>query len=542
MWSGAKDHFVNFVQTTLCASMNSRRGRPGEKSPRRTKGWAEFYDWRVDRARPTPIFRQVYLQIRSAILFQALPAGTKLPSTRELALRLSVSRASIVSAYEQLFAEGYLSGKAGSGTYVSSDLPEPIEKRPAACAGRSIAHTQRGPSSPQVFREFEESTAQSDERPFNTGRLLVDARTLEIWRKATHRALRSFGSSHLGYTDPCGLAELRTAICDYLRAARAVRCNPNQIIVTAGTQQAIDIAIRVLFKGGDEVWIEDPGYPLTSRALLAAGVKIRPISVDAQGLDVDRGVRLAPRARAAVVTPSHQYPTGVVLSMARRLELLAWAREARAWIIEDDYASEFRYSGRPLASLQGLDDSERVIYLGTLNKTLFPGLRIGYAVVPRALLQGFVSTRYLIERQPPSLNQVVLAEFMREGYLASHIRRMRILYREQRDALAAELSRWAGTAVTIDVPDQGMHLNVFLRDSQSDVYLENRARQEGVIVRAMSRLYKVAPPQSALMLGFAGYPRQMIIPAAARLAQLIMRESRLLPRVAVTSRRLRKPR
>lgn len=522
--------------------MPSKRAQIRGKSPRRTKGWAEFYDWQIDRAGSTPIFRQIDLQIRSAILSRALSAGTKLPSTRELALRLSVSRASVVVAYEQLLAEGYLTGRPGSGTYVSSDLPEPIDKGPAACARRSLVESQHAPSSPQIFREFEESTVQSDERPFNPGRLLVDPRTQEIWRKVTNRALRSFDSNHVGYTDPCGLIELRMAMCDYLRAARAVRCDPHQIIVTSGTQQAIDIAIRVLLKAGDQVWVEDPGYPLTSRALLAAGVKIRPISVDAQGIDVNKGMRLAPRARAAIVTPSHQYPTGVVLSMARRLELLAWARDAKAWIIEDDYASEFRYSGRPLASLQGLDDGERVIYTGTLNKTLFPGLRIGYVVVPQPLLQAFASTRYLIDRQPPSLIQVVLTEFMREGYLASHIRRTRIRYREQRDALAAELSRLAGSAVTIDVPDQGMHLNVYLSDDQEDVYLEGRARQEGVIVRAMSRLFRVAPPRPALMLGFAGYPRPMIVPAAARLAQLIVREARSHRQLVPPPKGSRRPR
>lgn len=490
----------------------------------RRKGWADLYDWRVERASRPPIFGQIYLQIRSAILSGAFPAGTKLPSTRELASRLAVARASVVSAYEQLFVEGYLSGKVGSGTYVSSDLPQAVERVQPKGASRFPAKARQLELRPQVFNEFVESTLQSDERPFNPGRLLVDARTVEIWRKLTNRALRSFSSSHTGYTDPCGFTELRTAICEYLRAGRGVQCDPGQIIVTAGSQQAVDIAIRVLLKANDEVWVEDPGYPLTNRALAAAGVKLRPIPVDAQGVNVSEGIRRAPTARAAVVTPSHQYPTGVVLSMARRLELLAWAHKTRGWIIEDDYASEFRYSGRPLASLQGLDDGNRVIYFGTFNKTLFPGLRIGYAVVPRSLLGAFASTRYLMDRQPPSLNQIVLAEFMREGYLAAHIRRMRTLYCDQRDALVAELTRRVGAAVMIQNPDQGMHLIAYLGDGQSDVDIEDAARRKDVIVRAMSRLYKAARPRPALMLGFAGYPRQMIIPAVARLAQVIAKQ------------------
>jgi GntR family transcriptional regulator/MocR family aminotransferase len=250
---------------------------------------------------------------------------------------------------------------------------------------------------------------------------------------------------------------------------------------------------------------------------------LQPIPVDAEGLRVDIGIAAAPRARAAFVTPSHQFPTGVVLSMARRLALLAWARKAGAFIIEDDYASEFRYSGRPLAALQGLDEDQRVIYVGTLNKALFPGLRIGYAVVPEVLLPAYVAARYLIDRQPPSLHQEVIAEFMRQGYFASHIRRMRLMYREQRDALAKSLARRAGSNVRIDLPDQGMHLIAYLGAGLSDIDVETAAERRGIVVRAMSRLYLAAPRRSALMLGFSGFPRQTIQPAAARLAEIINR-------------------
>jgi GntR family transcriptional regulator/MocR family aminotransferase len=256
------------------------------------------------------------------------------------------------------------------------------------------------------------------------------------------------------------------------------------------------------------------------------------IPVDSNGLDVARGIRLAPQARAVVVTPSLQYPTGAVLSMARRLELLTWASKKGAWIMEDDYASEFRYSGRPLASLQGLDEGERVIYFGTLNKTLFPGLRMGYAVVPRPLLTHFAIIRFLIDRQPPSISQAVLAEFMLEGHLVSHIRRTRALYRDQRDTLAEELTRRAGAALVLDVPDQGMHMNAYLRNGLLDIEVEDSARRVGVTVRALSRLYKAVRPKQALMLGFAGFPRRSIVPAAARLAQIITRHSRQIERSA----------
>ena len=481
------------------------------------QSWAELYSFEVDRAADAPVFRQIYLQVRSAILSGAIRAGTKLPSTREIAAQLGVSRSAAVAAFEQLLAEGYASGKKGAGTFVASDLPEPFtaihgrKQRPAPVANTAPF--------PREFAGFVDVTSQSDERPFNLGRTLVDARTAELWRKLSARTLRTFGRHHLGYADPHGMLELRKAVCAYLQAARAVRCEPEQVVITAGTQQALDIVIRVMQGPDKAVWIEDPGYSLTRLALVAAGAKVCPIPVDQQGINVNEGIRRAPKARAVFITPSHQFPKGVVLSMARRLELLAWARESGAWIVEDDYASEFRYGGRPLASLQGLDEAERVIYIGTLNKALFPGLRLGYAVVPPSLVRAFVTARYLIDRQSSSLCQAVAAAFMEEGHFAAHIRRMREMYRNQRDALVAALRRRLGEHLTVDPPDQGMHLAAYTRRGLSDITVERAARQHGVIVVAMSRLYVEAPRQSALMLGFSGYPRQIIAPAIARLAQ-----------------------
>jgi GntR family transcriptional regulator/MocR family aminotransferase len=454
------------------------------------------------------------------VLAGALRPGTKLPSSRAMASGLGVARASVVAAYEQLLAEGYVEGRHGSGTFVSADLPSlprPTRRRPPsrAVAPHLVPHPAR------AFPEFERATTQTEARPFNTGRTLLDARTMETWRKLTHRAVRSLGANDLGYSDPCGLIELRRGLGDYLQAARGVRCDPRQIVITAGTQHALDIAIRVLLAPGDEVWVEDPAYPLTHAQLLLAKARPRPIPVDAQGIVVDAGRRVAPKARAAFVTPSHQFPTGVALTMARRLELLAWARASGAFIIEDDYTSEFRYSGPPLASLQGLDEDERVIYVGTLNKALFPGLRIGYAVVPQALLPAFVSARYLMDRQPPTLHQAVVAEFMQQGHFAAHIRRMRQMYREQRDALAATLTRRAAGRLAVDVPDQGMHLVAYLNDGAADTEIEAAAQKAGIVVRAISRFYRAAPPRPGLMLGFSGFPRQLIVPAAARLAALV---------------------
>src|SRR3954447_22304950 len=502
---------------------------------KRQQSWADVYAFEVTRTGDTPLFRQVYLQLRSAILTRRLRPGTKLPSTRELASELGVSRSAAVVAYEQLLAEGYTSGRRGSGTYVSSDLPEPIEgsarrrKKPVAAIASDAAPMQS-------IADFVDVTVQSDQRPFNLGRTLVDARTVELWRKLNGRIFRSLTPTHLGYSDPRGSIELRNTICDYLQAARGVRCDPEQIVVTTGTQHAIDIVIRVLPGLSREVWVEDPGYPLTRQDLLAAVATGAPCPLDRQGIDVAAGIKSAPNARAVFVTPSHQFPTGVVLSMARRLELLAWARAKGAWIVEDDYASEFRYGGRPLASLQGLDEGERVIYIGTLNKALFPGLRIGYAVVPHALLRAFVAARYLMDRQPSTLSQALVAAFMEEGHFAAHIRRIRLLYRDQRDELVAALNYRLGEDLTVDAPDQGMHLVAFTRRGLSDVAIERAGRQHGVIVRAMSRLYVAARARSALVLGFSGYPRQTIIPAVERLAQVIEAQSKRSPRATAQLR------
>ena len=285
------------------------------------RSFADLNDWQVVRHSPTPLFRQVYLQIRSAILSQTLKPGTKLPSTRELAAQLSVSRSAVVAAFDQLIAEGYVGGKTGSGTYVAADL---FQSRAAQKAGFRKAK----PTSLDVFvGDLVDVTARNDSRPFNLGRTLIDARTHSAWRKLTARAFRAIDPVHLGYSDPRGLPALRQAVSDYLRVARGVRCDADQVVITTGTQHAVDLVIRVLKLAGEKVWVEDPGYPLTARALVAAGAVAHPVPVDEHGIDVRTGIARARSARAVFITPSHQFPTGVVLSMSRRLALLAWARE-----------------------------------------------------------------------------------------------------------------------------------------------------------------------------------------------------------------------
>jgi GntR family transcriptional regulator/MocR family aminotransferase len=488
----------------------------------RSRGWAEFQGWNVGPRDGVPVVRQIYMQVRLAITSGRLKPGARLPSTRRMAATLAVARTTVVAAYDQLLTEGYANSRGGSGTFVSVDMAGLAVHAPEHSIRRVAPRPSALPEPARAFAEIAREHSQPDERPFNPGRTLLDAQTVEVWRRLTARAARSLGGRDLGYTDPCGFIELRVAICDYLRAVRAVRCDPGQIVITAGTQQAIDIAIRVLLAPGDEVWIEDPGYPLTYGQLILAGMRPRPIPIDRLGLRIDVAVGTAGRARMAIVTPSHQYPTGVTMSMNRRLELLEWVRENDAFVVEDDYASEYRYSGAPLASLQGLDQAEHVIYVGTFNKSLFPGLRMGYAVVPQLLLPAFASARLMIDRQPPSLQQIIVSDFLTQGHFAAHVRRMCQKYREQRDALAETLNRHVTEWCDVDLPDQGMHLVARLKHGLVDTAIAARANEIGVIARPTSRLYRATPPQHGLLLGFSGYPQSVIVPAAGRLSKMIL--------------------
>jgi GntR family transcriptional regulator/MocR family aminotransferase len=464
----------------------------------------------IDRASPVPVLRQVYLELRRAILAGAIPPGGRLPPTRALATRLGIARNSVVAAYEQLLAEGFIEGRVGAGSYVSRDMPEPLELPP------DIPPLAVPPPSLTIPHAGQYGTA-----PFNTGRCSLDDRTLQVWRSLTMRHLQTPDPALLGYADPRGSLALRQAITRYLRAARAVRCEPEQVVVTAGAQQAIDLMLRVLLQPGDPVWLEDPCYPAVRAALAAARAGIVPVPVDGQGMEVAAGIAASPDARLAYVTPSSQYPLGVVLSMARRLELLAWARRAGAWVLEDDYDSEFRYAGRPLASLQGIDDGGRVIYIGTFSKVLFPGLRLGYAVVPPELLDAVLSARLLSDWHPAALQEGVVTDFLEEGHFAQHLRRMRQHYRTARDALVAALQDRLADKLEVEVPEQGMKLLARLRPGLADSAVAEAAARRGITARPVSPMFLAAPPVQGLMLGFSGHEPGALRWAARELAEAL---------------------
>jgi GntR family transcriptional regulator/MocR family aminotransferase len=353
---------------------------------------------------------------------------------------------------------------------------------------------------------------------FRPGIPALDAFPRDLWSRIAARLYRQSRFDLFSYGDPAGHPPLRRAIAEYLRAARGVNCSWEQVIVTSGSQQALDLTARVLLDPGDSAWVEDPGYFGARGAWTAAGIRCTAIPVDDEGLSVAHGERSAAQARLAYVSPSHQYPLGVTMSLSRRMALLAWARRRGAWIAEDDYDSEFRYAGRPLAALQGLDTAGRVIYIGTFSKVLFPALRLGYMVVPAGAVDAFAAARALADRHPPGPSQALVTEFLTEGHFARHIRRMRTLYAERQAALLAAARRECAGHLDVPPADAGMHLVAWLPKGSSDREVSRRAAAAGVTAPPLSAYYHASPARPALLLGYSCVNARKIQEGARRLA------------------------
>ncbi|HET8675070.1 MAG TPA: PLP-dependent aminotransferase family protein [Blastocatellia bacterium] len=468
----------------------------------------------LDTSSPVPLYRQLYEGLRHAILSGQLRPSARLQSTRELAAELGVSRNTVMNAFEQLLAEGYLEGQVGSGTYVSRALPDDMLQAGAVSvrAGRARrkgrALSDRGLVIANTM--VNASPAPSSTRAFRPGTPALDRFPFDVWMKLTARHWRYPRRDLLGYGDSAGYGPLREAISEYLGAARAVLCDPEQVIITSGAQQALDLAARLLLDAGDSVWIEDPGFLGARSSLVGAGARLVPVPVDEEGLDVARGATLCPSARLVYISPSHHFPLGVTMSLARRLSLLEWASRAGAWILEDDYDSEYRYAGRPLAALQGLDKEGRVIYLGTFSKILFPSLRLGYMVVPFDLVDAFKNARAILSRFSPSIEQAVLTDFMMEGHFARHIRRMRELYRERQECLIEAARRELGGALELEPDEAGMHLVGRLPSGADDRAVSRKANKLGVEASPLSLYFIERARTSGLILGYAGYDEREI--------------------------------
>lgn len=469
-----------------------------------------------------PIYRQLYTALREAILVGRLRSGQRLPATRELAKTFGVSRSTVLLAFDYLFAEGYIKGKIGSGTYVTEELPDQLLEVPFSkfvqlpAEHRASLLSKRGQSIAQIKVS---TTATPEEiRPFQPGLPALDAFPLEMWTRIVTRQMRRMHSHLFSYHDPAGYRPLRQALATYLRTARAVRCEADQVLIVNGSQQALDLAARVLLDAGDGAWIEDPGYLGAKSALKAAGIELLPVPVDQEGLQIETGKNLPVSPRLIYITPSHQYPLGVTMSLPRRLQLLNWANECGAWIIEDDYDSEYRYASPPLSSLQGLDSYSRVIYLGTFSKVLFPALRLGYLVVPQTLVDAFVAAKSVVDRHSAIIEQVVLAHFIEDGHFGRHIRRMRLLYQERQQILIDAIKSKLDGLLRVNPADAGMHSMGWLANGFDDLEVSRRAAQQNVTAPPLSAYAINSRNLSGLVLGYAAFNENEIRHAVQQLA------------------------
>jgi GntR family transcriptional regulator/MocR family aminotransferase len=458
---------------------------------------------RIDGRSRVGLQQQIYTAVRRGILSSAIKSGTRLPSSRALAEDLCVSRTTTLLAYEQLTAEGYLTTRLGSGTFVADEIPDdlartttarpPVTKHPPLSRrGTAMA------AMPSAWRRVAGSS-----RPFRAGVPGLDLFPLRLWSQLANRRLRSATIAQLDYSDAAGFPDLRAAIAEHVQAARGTRVGADQVLIVAGAQRAFDLVCNLLLDPGDKAWLEEPGYPGARSALVGAGARTVAVRVDEYGLDVDAGIRRAPDARLVYVTPSHQFPLGVQMTLTRRLALLKWANAAGAWVVEDDYDSEFRYGARAIPCLHGLDVDGRVIYIGSFSKTLFPALRLGFMIVPGDVRERMLSARRVTDVHPPLLDQAVLADFIEGGHFERHLRRMRMAYKERLEALVAAAGRYCGGAIHIRPVTTGLHAVADLSGADA-LTVSEEAFRRGVEVAPMER-YCIVPSRAAnaLVLGFA---------------------------------------
>jgi GntR family transcriptional regulator/MocR family aminotransferase len=465
-----------------------------------------------------PLFRQVYAGLRQAILSGTFRAGDRVPSTRDLADQLGISRTVVVLAYELLLAEGFVAGRSGSGTYVPAGLAaarargsgKPSELRLSRFGASAAAMASRV--------QFPAPRATPLPYDFAYGRSDVECFPFEPWRRILRRRARQARIRELDYGPSAGSEALREAICAHLRRSRAVACEPSQMIVVNGSQQALDLIARVLIEPGDGVVIEDPGYQGTREILRAARARLHAVAVDRDGLDP---TRLPARARAAFVTPSHQFPTGAVLPLARRQALLHWAKRRNAVIVEDDYDGELRYQGKPLESLQGLDSEGRVIYVGTFSRTIFSALRIGYLIVPKSLLPAFTAAKWLCDRHTATLEQETLADFIGTGMYERHLRRLRRRNAASRHALLEALQEHIGDRVEVTGADAGAHIVLWPRKRISEDAVVAAAASRGVGVYGVNGYFLRPPSRPGILLGYSRMREAEIREGVRRLAEIL---------------------
>ncbi len=472
-----------------------------------------------------PLYRRVYRALKSEISAGRLRPRSRLPSTRALALDLGVSRNTVMLAYEQLIAEGYLLSRQRSTTLVAGDTPPRISSARADVSPNKHAglssygrYLIKDPARPPAGSYAPRPGVRYD---FRYGRPMVDAFPREIWRRLLAARGRTDSFEAYGYASPSGYEPLRKALADYLHRARGIACEADQIVIVNGTQQALDLAARLLVEPGEHVVIEEPHYHSARLSFEAVGARLIAIDVDAQGLDT---TQLPPKgAKVACVTPCHQFPTGVIMPLARRLALLDWASRTGAWIIEDDYVSEFRYGGQPIEALQALDRTERVIYVGTFSKTLFPALRLGYLVLPHVLVRPFAIAKWMADRYTPTLAQEALTDFITDGHFERYLRRASARNATRRQVLIESLQKYFGTRVEIAGENAGVHLLAWINDLKAREVGSVMARAAGVGVGIYPiNLYYLRPPRRAgFLFGYASLTEAQIRAGIQRLSQVM---------------------
>ncbi len=468
-------------------------------------------------AQAGPLFRQVYLGLRKAVLSGAFQSGGRLPSTRDLAQQLGVSRTVVLLAYDQLLAEGFTEGRAGSGTYVSAG----VGRSSSAAAGESarlrLARFGKAAAIACSKLNVPRRAAPSLPYDFAYGRSDLETFPFAMWRRLLLKCARRASAAELDYGPAAGNTALREAICTHLRRSRAVNCDPAQVIVVNGSQQALDLIARILLQPGDRVAVEDPSYQGTTEVLRAAGARLLPVPVDEHGLDPGK---LPANARIVFVTPSHQFPTGTILPLARRLALLDWAKRRDAVVVEDDYDGEFRYEGQMLESLQGLDRDARVIYIGTFSRTIFSALRIGYLVVPKSLVPAFTAAKWLCDRHTPGLEQETLAEFIASGMYERHLRRVRRRNASRREALLEAIGKYLDR-VEVTGAAAGAHLVLWPMRRVDEGALLAAAAARGVGVYLMSPYYLKRPLRTGILLGYSRMTESAIQEGIRRLSKVL---------------------
>lgn len=464
---------------------------------------------KLDPQSPTPFYRQVYALLRDAIARGVLQPGERLPSARSLASQLVTARGTIDLAYGLLAGEGYVLSRGAAGTFVS-----PALQAVQPSAGRQAASTVRPTQGPQA--------EPPSPAPFQMGLPAFDAFPRKLWSRLATRRARALPIHAMLSPRAIGYQPLREAIASYLAMSRSIRCSAEQVIITSAFQGALGLIARAFLDPGNEVWFEDPGYFQARQALEATGAKLVSVPVDESGLDVALGIARAPGARLAYVTPAHQAPLGVALSLSRRMALLNWAAAAGAWIIEDDYDGEFRYGSRPLPALKSLDESGRVLYVGTFSKVLFPGLRLGYLVVPDSQVDRVTRAARLLQPGPAAFNQAVVTDFMTEGHLARHIKRMRNLYAERRAALVQALHEVFEARLSLQLQAGGMHLVARFAEAGSDLEQVARANGRGLAPAPLSPWsIECKHQEQRLLLSFTNIPVEEAKSAALRLKEAL---------------------